>query len=202
MNETEFEDAILELLKEVSAYYEKELPEITHEFWFNSMKRFELNSVSKAFAIHMNTPDSGKFMPKIADIVKILDGTSKDAGFVAWTKVKESISQVGSYESICFDDPIIHLVIKDLGGWVHLCQSKEEQLKFIANEFRTRYDGYKAKGDIPKFPKRLAGLIESENTRNGFLDEIGEPILIGDKTKAKQVLIGNLPASNLKQLTK
>ena len=196
-------DKFKELLEATAIYYDKGLPlPVIFEIWFNSMKKFSLEAVSKAFAKHINTPDTGRFMPKVADITKILEGTSKDGAYVAWTKVKDSIAQVGMYESICFDDAIIHLVIKDLGGWITLCQKQDKELPFIANEFRSRYEGYKSKADIPNFPKRLAGIHESDNTRKCLTDHIPKPVLVGDRMKALMISTarGTIPADDLKKL--
>jgi hypothetical protein len=129
---------------------------------------------------------------------------------VAWSKVKKSISTVGSYETVSFDDPIINRVIQDMGGWIKLCSSSVDELPFIGNEFKARYTAFKGQGEIPEYPAKLYGICESENISKGLLNHIPAPILIGDPVKAKKVLMLGVnrkslqittgPGNDLKQL--
>lgn len=41
----------------------------------------------------------------------------------ARNKIKNAISSCGSYRNVCFDDPIIHAIIKSFGGWTKICSS-------------------------------------------------------------------------------
>jgi hypothetical protein len=38
--------------------------------------------------------------------------------------------QVGAYQSVVFDDPLIHLVLEDLGGWIKICSTLIKDLIF------------------------------------------------------------------------
>jgi hypothetical protein len=176
--------------------YDKSPSPAIYEIWFNSLRRFELEAIRKAFSVYIQSPDAGRFMPKPADIIKIIEGTSLDAAYVAWSKTEKAVQRVGSYSTVVFDDPIIHSVIKDMGGWIKLCQTQENKLPFASNEFRQRYHGFKTQGTIPEYPGKLIGITEAENTANGFLDHIQPPTLIGDQDSAKHVMAcgSNKPA--------
>jgi hypothetical protein len=188
MNHEEFESRFFELLKAMGEFYGKSFSDIVLEMWFTDLNRFDYGSIKKAFAIHRQNPDNGKFMPKPGDIIRILEGTSKDNSFVAWSKIRESIGKVGAYQTVVLDDPIIHRVVQDMGGWIRLCHIDEKELPFIANEFKSRYQGFKSQGEIPDYPAKLYGIHEGENLSKGLLDQIPETILIGDPEKAKEVL--------------
>lgn len=179
-----------ELYEATYALYKKprdpEPNPIVFELFYESVHTYGFESVKKAFSIHIQSPDSGKWMPKPADIVRIISGTSKDNSQLAWSKVKKSISSVGSYETVCFDDPIINRVVQDMGGWIDLCSCSVDELPFKGNEFKTRYSAYKSQGEIPDYPAKLFGICESENSSKRL--EIPETILIGDTEKAKYVL--------------
>jgi len=65
------------------------------------------------------------WMPKIADIVRMIDGSTQSAAATAWAKVMRAVGSVGQYQSLAFDDPVIHLAIDETGGWISLCRIEE-----------------------------------------------------------------------------
>ena len=210
MQEQEREIKFSELLTGIAELYGKAPSAAVYEIWYNSLRRFDHEAISKAFSVHIQDPDTGKFMPKPADIIRIIEGSSVDSAYQAWTKVERAISVVGTYETVVFDDPIIHRVIQDMGGWIRLGQSREDELPFLANEFRRRYQGFKSQGEVPEYPSKLVGITEGENSASGFYDHIPEPKLIGDHTRAKQVLLAgsnrpsiqiSSPGDDIKKLT-
>lgn len=160
---------------------------VVYEMFYNSVKRFGYEAVRDAFSTHIQNPDTGKWMPKPADIIQAIEGGGKDNSLLAWSLVERSIGTVGSYETVVFDDPITHLVIKDMGGWISLCQGQQDELKFRGNEFKTRYQAYMGKTDLPNHPPKLYGICESENSGKG-LEYKQEPVLIGNHSKAQLVL--------------
>lgn len=167
----------------------RKLTNIAMNIWHNSMKRFELTEIENAFMVYINTPGKGQFIPKPADIIEIIDGSIKSNAALAWTKFIQAVERVGIYQTVCFDDPIIHRVVEDMGGWVFIGESATNtNLPFLANDFKFRYESYKSKFEIPTHQNRLLGIIEAENTRNGYLDKIDDPVMIGDKIKATSVL--------------
>lgn len=189
MQEKQRDEKFYELFTGIAEMYGKDPSPAVYEIWFNSLNRFEYDEISKAFSIYIQNPDSGKFMPKPADVIKIIEGSGIDSAFIAWSKVEKAIRMVGQYESVVFDDPIIHRVIQDMGGWIRLCGSKENDLPFVANEFRRRYQGFKSQGQIPEYPPKLIGVHEGENRVKGFIDFIHEPTFIGNPKIARLTLL-------------
>lgn len=196
MNQEEYEKKFFALLKAMGEYYDKSFSGIVYEIWFNDIRRFDYKAVKRAFAIHRQNPASGKFMPKSADIIGILEGSHQSNSFIAWTKVKKAFGAAGQYQSVVFDDPIIHSVISDMGGWIRFCQSQEREQPFLKKEFTERYQAFKTSGGVVEYPKQLEGLHNAENRQKGLIEHIESPVLIGNKNKAQKVLTG----SNIKQL--
>jgi hypothetical protein len=127
-------------------------------------------------------------MPKIADIVRAIEGSNVDAALLAWAKVEEAVKNVGSYDSVAFDDHIIHAVLADMGGWIETCATSHQQWDFRGNEFAKRYRGYKERsGEFP-FPSILIGIFDRENLANGY--QAGTPKLIGNAQRARAVVQG------------
>lgn len=106
---------------------------------------------------------------------------------VAWSLVDRGIRTIGTYASVAFDDPVIHRVISEMGGWVALGTRDEKEWPFVAKEFQNRYRGYRMRSEIPEHPRQLVGIAEAQNAREGR--ESQPPVLIGNPNKAKQVLL-------------
>jgi len=176
------------LIGAVYAFYRQDTSEFAISVWWEACKPFDLVAVRDALNRHAINPDNGQFMPKPADIVKLLQGSTRDAALVAWSKVDKAVRQCGTYRSVVFDDPIIHRVIQDMGGWIMLGGKTEDEWPFVAKEFENRYRGYRARNEIPEYPAKLLGIAEAENSRYGFACE--PPMLIGKPEVAKQVLLG------------
>lgn len=176
------------LIAGVYAFYRQDISDFAGSVWWEAMKPFDLAAVADALNRHCVNPDTGQFMPKPADVVKMLSGSSQDSAMVAWAKVDKSIRQVGTYASVVFDDPIIHRVLHDMGGWVALGTKSERDWPFVAKEFENRYRGYRIRNETPEYPKSLIGIAEAQNVQNGHKSD--PPVLVGDARRAKQVLSG------------
>lgn len=93
----------------------------------------------------------------------------------AWTEIIMTIRYVGHYNSIVFSDPLIHMVIKEMGGWIFLCQQPERKLFFLQKEFERRYKNYYSNKKLA-VPDHLSGHIEQQNTEHDFPDYIPKAV--------------------------
>lgn len=183
------------LIAGVHSFYRQEISDFANGVWWAAMKPFDLDAVKDALNRHCVNPDNGQFMPKPADVVKLLQGSSQDGALVAWAKVDRAIRQVGTYSTVVFDDPIIHRVLQDMGGWVALGAKQEKEWPFVAREFENRYRGYRTQGGAGEYPRALVGIAEAQNGQNGFKSQA--PVLIGNAGKAKKVLANGTDKSML-----
>lgn len=173
-----------------SELYGKPIGEAVASVWWDALARFDIAAVESAFRRHFANPDSGQFLPKPADIVRLIEGTTVDVAQVAWSKVDKAIRTVGPYASVTFDDPITMRVLQDMGGWVALSQKTEDDWPFVANEFRTRYGGYRSRAMPVEHLRRLPGIAEMANAARGL--EYADVVLLGDPIAAKAVADGGL----------
>lgn len=173
------------LIAGIGELYGKNISDHLVDIYWQVLKQYQFEDVHNAFQSHIQNPDCGQFLPKPADIVRWIEGSGETKALLAWAKVERAVIQIGSYQSVVFDDPLIHAVLENMGGWVKLCSMKNDQMPFYANEFQKRYMGYVNKSP-ERHPKHLSGISECENSKNGF--EVVPPILIGDSAKAKSVL--------------
>jgi hypothetical protein len=175
-----------ELLENVMSYYRQDTSTFVLDLWWNACKGFEFEQFSKAMTRHATDPDIGQFAPKVADIVRVLSGTRTDRAALAWGKVYEAMQRVGQYQDLVFDDPAIHATIMDLGGWVKICQTKEEEISYLQHRFCESHRAYTGRGEFD-FPRSLIGLRSPDHEYKQRGLPIPEPILIGDPEKAVKV---------------
>jgi hypothetical protein len=178
----EDKERFAQLMIGVAELYGKKLSNQLLNIYWAALTAYSLEEVNAALNRHALSPDVGQFMPKPADIVRCLEGSSSTQALQAWTKVINAIKQVGAYSSVIFDDPLIHAVIYDMGGWIRLCQSKEDEAGFRSREFEKRYSAYVLQPPTA-YPAHLPGVIEQQNALAGFAKE--PPMLIGDKSSAE-----------------
>jgi hypothetical protein len=176
----------------VYAFYGKDVSAFALDVWWNALKPFDLSAVRDAFNRHLMNPDSGQYLPKPADITRMLGGTTQDAALVAWSKVDRAVRHIGTYADVVFDDPIIHRVLHDMGGWIGLGMKAETEWPFVAREFDNRYRGFRMRSERPEYPRVLTGLANAHNTRNGHDSE--PPRLIGHVDTCRRVMEGGTDA--------
>lgn len=102
---------------------------------------------------------------------------------VAWRKVRETIGKYGAYYAIDFDDKIIHAAIRDIGGWVNLCNTPHDEMWSKQNAFLRAYKSVANTGVGDSRP--LRGVLESKQ----------EPVmvLVGLPLHSNHKLLGGTP---------
>ena len=90
-------------------------------------------------------------------------------------RIEKALLEVGTYKTVAFDDPIIHLIIRDFGGWSKVG-------KMDINDFKD-----KMKWDLPKLYKAYASRKNGEIPimLKGIAQE-EEVVYIGNKEKAQK----------------
>jgi hypothetical protein len=181
---TQHRESFAALMTGIGELYGKSMsPQLISIYW-EGLREYEFDEVKVAINLHVRNPDTGQFMPKIADVVKFLEGNTLTQAMRAWQKVNDAMRRVGTYASVVFDDPIIHAVLADMGGWMQLGLVQDDELPFKAREFEKRYQTYKVKGPTT-YPRKLVGMFERDNSVAGY--QTPEPVLIGNQAQAKLV---------------
>lgn len=175
-----------QLVTDVLAYYRQDASRFVLDLWWNACRPFDFQQVQKAMQRHATDPEHGQFAPKVADLVRILAGTTTDRASLAWGKVLEAMSAVGAYTDVVFDDPAIHAAAEDMGGWPKMCRTETKELGHLQHRFMQSYRAYTKRGQFD-FPKRLGGdrSPDSEYEKAGL--KLPRPALIGNPERAKQV---------------
>ncbi|VVE68888.1 bacteriophage protein [Pandoraea anapnoica] len=176
------------LISNVYAFYRQDYSDFVGQVWWGAMKVFDLAAVRDALGRHAANPDAGQFLPKPADVVKMLEGSTQDSALLAWHKTDKAVREVGTHVSVVFDDALIHRVVFEMGGWVLIGGKDDKEWPFVRNEFVNRYRGYRGRSQVPEYPPVLVGIAEAANTRNHF--QSAAPVLIGNAEIARRVMLG------------
>lgn len=176
-------DAFGKMLAMLGEYYSKEITENLLEIYWQGLERFDIQDVRRAFNKHVANADTGQFMPKIADVVKFIEGNKDTAAMEAWSTVARAIREHGVYKTVVFNDEIIHEVITEMGGWPVIGMITDEELPFRIKEFERRYQACLLRG-VDNPPAQLTGIFDIENFKKG--EKPFEPVMIGF-TSRKQI---------------
>ncbi|WP_297388394.1 DUF6475 domain-containing protein [Acidiferrobacter sp.] len=138
MNEQD-KTAFAHLLPEMFALQRRTCSRKDIEFWFRALAAYDLADISRAMTAHIRNPDTGKYPIQPADVVRHIDGSGDARALRGWSLVERAMRSIGPWQSVAFDDPCIHAVIVDMGGWSHLCETRDPDLPFVRQEFVRRY---------------------------------------------------------------
>lgn len=185
MTEKDF-DEFENVISGVGDLYGKKMSEWGLSIWWEALKNYDLLAIRDALSKHVRNPDTGQFMPKPADVVKMIGGSTVDSALIAWSKVDRAVREVGTYQDVVFDDPVIHRVIDDMGGWISLGTKTDAEWPFTAREFENRYRGYAGRGTTPEYLGILTGISNAHNQQQGF--KTYGPVLIGNAKAAREVM--------------
>lgn len=172
-------------LKACMDLYGRPLTADVLDLYARALARFETEDVLRALEIHLLDPDVGQFPPKPADIVRRIQGSNTTGAARAWARVVDAVRIVGAWRTVIFDDPLIHACISQMGGWIKICQMREDEAPFRGKDFERLYLGYKQQGTIPQFPAKLIGRAEAGNVERGL--PVDPAVLIGEPERAKLV---------------
>lgn len=118
--------------------------------------------------------------PKIAEMVEIIEGNKEVEAETAWLELKDKIFSEGGYQSVTFKNPVIMSVVEALGGWVKICDTLIDEMKWVKIEFVKLYPIMKKRGD---HPKELPGIFEIENNNKGYFEKANDFKKIGNILK-------------------
>lgn len=177
----------LEWLTLLAESFNRKVSSLLLETYWQCLKTYSFAQVKQAILNTLQNPDRQKWgMPTPADLIVLIQGDSHSHALNAWSQVVTAIRTVGRYDSVVFDNQIIHCVIRDMGGWVYLCQQPEKELAFLRHEFEKHYRDYQGK-PFSTYPRSLKGSLEHDNDVQGFSQIPPDPILIGDAKRALTV---------------
>ena len=140
-----------QLMAGLCEYYDRKMSQAILELYWTALRHYGVDEIQAAAAAHINDPDRGRFMPKIADFVMAVAGSSEEAAALAWGGVlhQREVDEAASK------------AIASMGGWqLAIGRQQEDQLPFIAREFQVRYKAYRRRelADVQPLLKLAKGV--------------------------------------------
>lgn len=171
--------AFAQLLTGLGEAFDKKISDTLFEVYWEALKDLSFEDFNRAANTLTMT---AKFFPKPVEFRELLLPDIAAQASLAYGKLEKTFTQAGIYKTVVFDDPVIHAVVENLGGWVNYCNLRDEELKWYRKDFEKKYLSLApliAQGKILA-PVKLAGLYERDTHATA---EAKTPALIGDGTK-------------------
>lgn len=111
-----------------------------------------------------------KFFPKPVELRKMAGMISPETRAVtAWGAVAKAASGIGPYVSVDFDDPLINATIRNMGGWIDLCNKPSDDFKlWCRKDFERIYTALCESGTSSEACAPLTGMHELNNAPQGY----------------------------------
>ena len=170
----DFNRRLATLLTGLADYYRQPISESATRIYAMCLSQFPIDDIEAAAAIHVNDPDRGKFMPKVADFVAVMEGNVEESAALAWDRVlgrRDPWKRVDGivekdewgrpirqpYDEI---DEINAAVIKSMGGWdTAIGQRNSADMAFVFKDFLIRFKAYKRRGKNEKSLLNLGNVL-------------------------------------------
>ena len=151
-----------------------------------SLEKFSIDEIESAFSYAISDL---QWFPKPVELRQFIEsgpGDIDDIALVEADKVVNAIRSIGYYNSVTFGDPATMAVIEQgWGGWMKLCELRDDEIKWFRKDFVGIYKAYSRQG-IKQYG-HLIGYHEDHNLGK-FPEHVPDPVLIGDQAKALKVL--------------
>jgi len=178
-------DRFINSFRSLKELFGKDISKEVQKIYTAALTPYSIEDVERAISVAMGTL---KFFPKPVELIELIGGNSGDMAEVECVKAFKAIRSVGSYESVCFDDPITQAVIAQyFGGWVKFCMETEESTEhFRKKDFVKIYPSFKRSN--MKHGGHLAGITETQNNANLAIKNPDSIRYVGDRDKCQRVL--------------
>lgn len=163
----------------LSHVFDKKISTEMSELYFDALKDMSVEDIAKACNILVR---SVKFFPKPLEFRESMAINTDDLAAIAYGKFYKGMMRAHPGRTLIFDDPIIHAVIENIGGWNEELYNKWSSIKdevWLRKQFESLYQTYAKCGVPDNTPERLVGDCEAHN--EGRWDINNKPILVGSK---------------------
>lgn len=188
--------------------FDREATKSLAHAYYEVLKDMSDDDFSQAISVVLKTRKYTK-LPLPNDIREGLTGNVATAAIVALDKAEKAIEKYSAYRSVQFDDPVIHMAIESMGGWIKFCRPEDEQdWHWHQKEFLRLYEAFATRprscqnilpGLLAMDPNRQmmglpepVGCIGDEKKRLAWTSKNSQPEQITGQTEIKQIDIKKL----------
>ena len=127
-------ERFVQIMAGLCEYYDRKVSQAVMELYWSALRHYGVDEVQASAAAHIQDPDRGRFMPKIADFMLAIAGSAEEVAALAWDGVLHKREM----------DEASRQALASMGGWQQaIGRQQEDQLPFIAREFQLRYKAYR-----------------------------------------------------------
>lgn len=164
------------------AFQKKPSDTMTEVYW-RALVGLSVEAFERASLNLINTRKITGTFPLVAEIREAAQNTTESLETriaIAWDMLIYALKSHGTDETIIFDDPLIHYILKSWGGWQEWGNSiLTKELKWARKDFEALYRAYSQTKLGP--PPPCIGFHEHNNRIRGYDAFIPEPIYITGK---------------------
>lgn len=175
------------MIKSVAQLFDKKITSGMMQVYWDCVQDYQLEHVRLALTYACK---KSKFFPKPADIQEFMSGTPDEAAALGFDKLITAIRSSGSIASVVFDDPVIHVVVDQMGGWLKVCKWETNELAFRQHDYVKRHTMLQRIG-VQSWPCKLKGSTELAN-QDHYPEWVPPPVFVGNRDAALSVLAGGL----------
>lgn len=112
-----------EIMAYLGIIFGKELTAAAIKIYFTTLNDLPIEEIQEAAVYIANNRTITGTFPLPAEFRLAKQESIEDKAEIAWTALLWAIEHVGSWPSVQFDDPVLHDVVKILGGWLRVCSA-------------------------------------------------------------------------------
>lgn len=178
--ESKDKQVFVKTLTGIGELYDKKLTDTLASIYWEALKDVSLPDFLSAANRLVLT---AKFFPKPVEFrsQSVPDISAQAA--IAYGKLEDAFYKHGVYKSVRFDDPVIHAVVDNLGGWITYCDTSDEDLTWYRKDFEKQYANLAPMVLSGKLrpPTVLHGVFASDDHAT---ENAKTPAIIGDRQRA------------------
>ena len=133
-------------LGELALAFSKEVDEYQGKLYFDNLRDLKNEDFAKAVKLIIQ---NNKFFPKIAEIRQVIKNSDGDV-LEASNEFRDEIREHGVYSLPQFKKPILHQVVRFLGGWQTISYVERKDMPFLRRDFIEIYKVLRQREEIDK----------------------------------------------------
>lgn len=168
MSEPSRIEVIIKTIGKMYVSFEQKPTEQNFEIWEEALEDLTIDQIIEGGKKALKEWES-PFMPRPAQFIAMCKSgegnlTNEDQASDAWEAVINAVRRFGYTKSICFADTATTQAILNMGGWVNLCQTlNNENTPFKRKEFISSYS-VKVNTVLDSSPFLIGGFGFDENS--------------------------------------
>lgn len=155
----------------VAELYDRAMSPAAIALYFEALRELDLADIRRALRRYVRS--GPPFMPKPADVFRLLGHGHEDMAIEAWGRVRAAMSSVGRYRSVDFG-PAANAAVMDAGGWIRVCETPTDRLGYVEAAFKKAVAAYIAAGVPDGRGAPLVGIEDLDRQRCGL--QAGPPV--------------------------